>query len=369
MATPFYYPFLPTHRFHDELIATANAIGAPGKGILAADESTGTIGKRFADIKVDNTRENRREFRRLLFTTPNLNQHISGVITYEETLFDKMEDGKTDLVQPLKEAGIIIGIKNDMGTKTIVGSDNETYTQGLTDLGKRCERYYAQGARFCKWRCVLRISRSTPSALAISQNADILARYAAISQSEGLVPIVEPEILMDGDHSLAICQYWTEKVLTACYAALSLHNVLLEGTLLKPNMCNAGVDFSPQPSTAEVAKATVTALQRTTPAAVPAITFLSGGMSEVKATENLHALNALALGARPWSLTFSFGRALQKSCLAAWQGKKENVAAAQAALMHRAKSNGAAAVGKYEGEGNVSNAGSADNLHVSNYVY
>ena len=363
----FHYPHLPVYEYHDELIATAKKIATPGKGILAADESTGTIGKRLAAINQENTHENRREFRRLLFTTPNLNQYISGVITYSETLFDTTADGKTELIQYLKDADIVVGIKNDLGTRVIPGTNNETYTQGLTDLKERCQSYYTQGARFCKWRCVLRISRNTPSQLAINENAVILARYAALSQAAGLVPIVEPEILMDGDHSLEICQYWTEKVIAACYYQLSQHNVLLEGTILKPNMVNAGTDCKASTTTEQVALATVTALQRSVPSSVPAITFLSGGMSEVQATVNLNALNAGDFGARPWALSFSFGRALQKTVLQVWQGQVENIEAAQQALLFRARMNSLASQGQYQGEDNSSSG--SESLQVKNYVY
>ena len=202
----------------------------------------------------------------------------------------------------------------------MAGTDNETYTQGLTDLDVRCQKYYKLGARFSKWRAVLKISKNTPSPLAIQETPHSLARYASICQANGLVPIVEPEILMDGDHDLATCQYWTEKVLAACYKALNDQNVLLEGTLLKPNMVCPGEDYRPKASSADIARATVRALQRTVPPAVPGVTFLSGGQTEEEATVNLNAMNALPLGPRPWKLTFSYGRALQQSCLKAWQG-------------------------------------------------
>jgi len=237
---------------------------------LAADESTGTIGVRLQEIKAENNRSNRRAYRNLLFTAPNLRQYISGVILYEETLYDKTDDG-ADLVQPLRDNNIILGIKVDLGTKHLPGTDDETYTQGLTDLDKRCDAYYKAGCRFAKWRAVLRISENTPSPLAIKENADTLAKYAAICQAHGLVPIVEPEILMDGEHSLAICQYWTEHVVSACYRALNEQHVLLEGTLLKPNMCLPGKQSKGKVSVEDCARATVEALQRTVPPAVPAV--------------------------------------------------------------------------------------------------
>jgi len=268
-----------------------------------------------------------------------------------------------------QKRGILLGIKVDLGTKHLPGTDDETYTQGLTDLDKRCADYYKAGARFSKWRAVLRISGNTPSPLAIEENAQTLAKYAAICQANGLVPIVEPEILMDGSHPLEVCQYWSEKVLAACYKALNDNHVLLEGTLLKPNMVVPG-EQSAQKKTITVdavAKATVTALQRTVPPAVPGVTFLSGGQTEEEATVNLNALNALALGPRPWALTFSYGRALQQSVLSVWQGKAENVEAAQAMLLLRAKANSAAALGKYKGE--ASTATAQKSLYVQNYKY
>lgn len=362
-------PFLPKYKYGDELIATAKKIASPGKGILAADESTGTIGKRFDDIKIANDRPNRREYRRLLFTTPELEKYISGVILYEETLYEKTEDGKTQLIDYLTKRGIVLGIKVDLGTKHLPGTDDETYTQGLTDLDKRCQQYYKQGARFAKWRAVLRISGNTPSPLSIDENATTLAKYAAICQANGLVPIVEPEILMDGTHGIEVCQYWTEKVIAACYKALSDNHVLLEGTLLKPNMVVPG-EQSAQKKTITVegvAKATVQALQRSVPPAVPGITFLSGGQTEEEATVHLNALNALALGARPWALTFSYGRALQQSVLQVWGGKSENVGKAQDMLILRAKANSAAAQGKYKGEAAVASA--QKSLYVQNYKY
>lgn len=363
-ASDFPVPFLPKYEFHDELIATANKICTSGKGILAADESTGTIGKRFKDIKVENTRENRREYRKLLFTTPNLEKHISGVILYEETLYEK--DGDTLLVKALTDKGIVLGIKTDLGTKQLPSTDDETYTQGLTDLDVRSKAYYKAGARFCKWRAVLRISRNTPSPKAIYENAHTLAAYAAISQANGLVPIVEPEILMDGDHSIEICQYWTEKVVAACYKALSEHHVLLEGTILKPNMVAPGEKCKVRASAEQVAKATLTALQRTIPPAVPGVTFLSGGHGEEDATMYLNALNSQA-GKKPWNLSFSYGRALQQSCLAVWGGKKENFTKAQETLFIRCRANGEASQGKYKGD--AASEMAKKSLFVGNYKY
>jgi len=275
--------------------------------------------------------------------------------------------GKDLLIQPLLDQGILLGIKVDKGTKHLPSTDNETYTQGLTDLDQACASYYKAGCRFAKWRATLQISSNTPSPLAIQENAHTLAQYAAICQANGLVPVVEPEILMDGDHSLYVCQYWTEKVLAACYKALSDANVLLEGTLLKPNMVLPGEGCKDKYSTSQIATATVRALQRTVPPAVPGVTFLSGGQTEEQATTNLNGMNSLNLGARPWALTFSYGRALQQSCLQAWGGKKENFEKGQEALLTRARANSAAQLGKYEG-GSASGS-SNQSLFVKDYSY
>jgi len=366
MAEKFEYPHFPECKFKDELIATAAKITAPGKGILAADEGPSTIGKRLTSIKLENNRANRRELRRLLFTSPGIEKYISGVITYEETLFEKTEDGKTQLIDYLTQKGIVVGIKVDQGTKALPGTNGETYTQGLTDLDKNCQKYYKQGARFAKWRAVLQISKNTPSSLAIEENAQTLAAYAAICQENGLVPIVEPEILMDGKHTIETCQYWTEKVLGAVYKALNDRHVLLEGTLLKPNMVLTGQDAKVKDSPQAVAKATVTALQRAVPPAMPGVVFLSGGQSEEEASVNLNAINTYP-GKKPWALTFSYGRALQKSCIETWKGKPENVEKAQAAFMVRAKANGEAAMGKYKG--GSSNKGSDSSLFEKGYKY
>jgi len=266
----------------------------------------------------------------------------------------------------LKKAGVAIGIKVDKGTKPIPYTDGETSTQGLTDLDVRCQEYYKQGARFAKWRAVLSISAHCPSTISIQENAHTLARYAAICQANGLVPIVEPEILMDGSHDIKTCQYWTEKVLAACYKALSDQNVFLEGTLLKPNMVCPGQECKEPCTPQDVAAATVIALRRSVPPAVPAVTFLSGGQGEESATIHLNEINRIPL-ARPWSLTFSYGRALQQSCLQAWLGKKENVAAAQKVLSIRAKANGDAQKGEYKGE--AAAYASDKDLYQKNYTY
>nr|GMD88147.1 fructose-bisphosphate aldolase 6, cytosolic [Ipomoea batatas] len=352
-------------KYADELIANATYIGTPGKGILAADESTGTIGKRLASINVENVEENRRALRELLFTTPGALQYLSGVILFEETLYQKTACGKP-FVELLKEGGVLPGIKVDKGTVELPGTKGETTTQGLDGLAERCKKYYEAGARFAKWRAVLKIGPNEPSQLAINENANGLARYAIICQQNGLVPIVEPEILVDGPHDINKCADVTERVLAACYKALNDHHVLLEGTLLKPNMVTPGSD-SAKVAPEVVAEYTVRALQRTMPLAVPAVVFLSGGQSEEEATVNLNAMNKLKTK-KPWSLSFSFGRALQQSTLKAWAGKEENVKKAQDALLARCKANSEATLGTYAGSANLCE-GASESLHVKDYKY
>ncbi|XP_031551456.1 fructose-bisphosphate aldolase A-like [Actinia tenebrosa] len=348
-----------------ELKRIAEAIVAPGKGLLAADESTGTMGKRLANIGVENTEENRRQYRQLLFTSgAEMRNSISGVILFEETLYQKADDG-TPFVKIIKDQGIIPGIKVDKGVVPLAGTQGEGTTQGLDGLSQRCEQYKKDGCDFAKWRCVLKITDHTPSELAMKENANVLARYATICQQNGIVPIVEPEVLCDGDHSLERAQKVTEAVLSAQYKALVDHHVYLEGTLLKPNMVTPG-QSCPQKSTPEqCGKATVEALQRTVPAAVPGITFLSGGQSEEQASIHLNAINQYP-GKKPWKLTFSFGRALQASALKAWSGKKENVKAGQKEFLKRAKANGEAAKGEYKGEASLAGDQS---LFVANHQY
>ncbi|KAG8046376.1 hypothetical protein GUJ93_ZPchr0008g12735 [Zizania palustris] len=352
-------------KYTDELIRNAAYIGTPGKGILAADESTGTIGKRLASINVENVEENRRALRELLFTAPGALECLSGVILFEETLYQSTRDG-TPFVDVLGAAGVLPGIKVDKGTVELAGTDRETTTQGHDDLAERCRRYYAAGARFAKWRAVLSIGASKPSQLAVDANAQGLARYAIICQENGLVPIVEPEILVDGEHGIERCAEVTERVLAACYKALSDHHVLLEGTLLKPNMVTPGSDAN-KAAPEVIAEHTVRALLRTVPPAVPAIVFLSGGQSEEEATRNLNAMNQVA-GKKPWSLTFSFGRALQQSTLKAWAGREENVGKAQEALLARCRANSQATLGSYAGDA-ASGEGVSDSLLVRDYKY
>ncbi|XP_022832148.1 fructose-bisphosphate aldolase isoform X3 [Spodoptera litura] len=364
MSTYFQYP---TPELQEELRKIAQAIVAPGKGILAADESTGTMGKRLQDIGVENTEENRRKYRQLLFSSDAaLSENISGVILFHETLYQKADDG-TPLVTLLEKRGIIPGIKVDKGVVPLFGSEDECTTQGLDDLAQRCAQYKKDGCHFAKWRCVLKIGRFTPSYQAIMENANVLARYASICQSQRIVPIVEPEVLPDGEHDLDRAQKVTEVVLAAVYKALSDHHVYLEGTLLKPNMVTPGQGCKKTYTPMDIGRATVTALLRTVPAAVPGVTFLSGGQSEEEASVNLNAINTVDMK-RPWALTFSYGRALQASVLRAWAGKPENVLAGQQELIKRAKANGQASQGKYVA-GSVTGVGAEAGLFVANHAY
>ena len=364
MTTYFNYP---DPALQDELRKIAQAIVAPGKGILAADESEGTMGKRLKDIGMENNVENRRKYRQLLFTTDKqLGDYISGVILFHETLYQKADDG-TPFPELLKQRGIIPGIKVDTGVVPLFGSEDEGTTQGLDDLNKRCAQYKKDGCHFAKWRCVLKINTNTPSYQACIENANVLARYASICQANRIVPIVEPEVLPDGAHDLERAQKVTETVLSFVYKALQDYHVYLEGTLLKPNMVTAGQSNPNKFNPAEVARATVQALQRTVPPAVPGVTFLSGGQSEEEASINLDAINRYE-GKKPWALTFSYGRALQASVLRAWGGKDENVTAAQQELLKRAKANSDAAQGKYQAGSIVGQAGDKG-LFVQNHAY
>ncbi|XP_065173204.1 fructose-bisphosphate aldolase-like isoform X2 [Atheta coriaria] len=364
MSSYFNYP---DEAMQDELRRIANAIVCPGKGILAADESVGTMGKRLQDIGQENTEENRRKYRQLLFTTDkSIGDYISGVILFHETLYQKSDDG-TPFPELLKQRGIIPGIKVDTGVVPLMGTDGEGTTQGLDDLGKRCAQYKKDGCHFAKWRCVLKIQKHTPTYQAIMENANVLARYASICQMNGIVPIVEPEILPDGDHDIVRCQKVTETVLSFVYKALADHHVFLEGTLLKPNMVTGGMSHACKFGPEDVARATVTALQRTVPPAVPGVTFLSGGQSEEEASVNLNAINQCE-GKKPWALSFSFGRALQASVLKAWGGKDDNVCAAQEELLKRAKANSQASLGKYQA-GTVSGTAGDSGNFVKNHTY
>jgi len=328
----------------NELQKTIDSFLIPGKGILAADESTNTIGKRFDSINVESTEENRRAYRELLFTTPDIEKYISGVILFEETLGQSTADN-VPFPELLAKKGIIPGIKVDKGLIPLVNSNDEKTTQGLDGLNERLIGYRKQGARFAKWRVVFDISDENPSCLAIKTNAESLARYAALCQANDIIPIVEPEVLMDGNHDLKRASIVTERVLHQVFEALYHHKVLLEYIILKPNMVVAGKDCSSQPSVDEVAKETLKILQRTVPAAVPTIHFLSGGQSDEYATNHLNVINKID-APRPWYVSFSYGRALQTACLKAWQGKKENLKLAQDALIKRAKDNSLAATGQ-----------------------
>ena len=328
---------------HD-LDSTARALVAPGKGILAADESAGTIKKRFEGIKLEPTEENGRRYREMLFTAAGAAEHVSGVILFDATIRQSTKGGQrfTDL---LASQGIIPGIKVDAGTMPLPGRPGELISAGADGLRKRLAEYYAMGARFAKWRAVIDIAPGIPSALCLSANAEALAHYAACCQAEGIVPIVEPEVLMDGEHGIARCEDVTTETLHQVFAALYRYDVRLEGMLLKPNMVIAGAKCATQDSADAIAETTLRCFKRTVPAAVPGIVFLSGGQSEVQATANLDAI--VRRGPHPWAFSFSYGRALQAGSIKAWAGLDENVAKGQAVYLHRARMNGLAAKGAW----------------------
>jgi fructose-bisphosphate aldolase class I len=331
----------------ETLHETAAAIVADGKGILAADESDGTIKKRFDSIGVESTEDNRRAYRDLLFTTEGVEEYIGGVILFDETIRQNAVDG-TPFPKLLESKGIIPGIKVDKGAKPLALAEGETITEGLDGLRGRLEEYRDLGARFTKWRAVISIGKHIPSEYCIWTNAHALARYAALSQEAELVPIVEPEVLMDGDHTIERSFEVTSRTLHAVFTELRDQRVAPEGILLKPNMVLSGYDCPQQVSHEEVARETIRCFKRHVPAAVPGIVFLSGGQSDEDATANLNAMNAM--GSHSWQLSFSYGRALQAPALKAWRGKEENVEAAQRAYYHRAKMNGAARTGMYAPE-------------------
>ena len=329
------------------LISVAQQLVAAGKGILAADESLPTIKKRFDAIGVESTEDNRRAYRELLFTTPDVESHISGVILFDETLRQKASQGDP-FPRLLESRGIIPGIKVDQGAKPLAGFSGEKITEGLDGLRQRLAEYRDLGAKFAKWRAVITIANDIPSQFCIDANACALARYTALCQEADIVPIVEPEVLMDGTHGIQRCQDVTAATLQSVFSALFEHCVLLEGMLLKPNMILSGTDCPTQASAEEVAERTVHTFRQVVPAAVPGIVFLSGGQSSERATEHLNLMNAL--GKSPWELSFSYGRALQEHTLKAWKGRVEATAAAQKAFYHRARCNGAARYGKYSKE-------------------
>jgi len=331
----------------ETLQSIAKALVAPGKGILAADESTGTIQKRFDAIKVENTEPHRQAYRDLLFTTPGFEQYISGVILFEETLKQKSLDG-TPFPVLLKSKGVIPGIKVDKGAKALYNSKGEFTTEGLDGLRERLQEYYALGARFAKWRAVIDIGDCIPTDKAIHVNAFLLASYAALCQEAGIVPIVEPEVLMDGAHSIEKCYEVTSKVLRAVFQELHAHGVALDGAILKPNMVIAGAKSPVQASAQKIAELTIKCFKETVPADVAGIVFLSGGQSEAEATLNLNVMNTL--GPLPWPLSFSYGRALQHSTQKAWGGQEANVAKAQAVFAHRAQLNSLATLGTYSAD-------------------
>ena len=330
----------------DALNAIATKMVARGKGILAADESTGTIQKRFDKIGVTNTEENRRDYREMMFRTQvAMKEHISGVILFDETIRQKAKDG-TPLVKLIEAAGGIPGIKVDAGAKSLAFHPGEVITEGLDGLRERFQEYHKLGARFAKWRAVIDIGSGIPTYNCIAANAQALARYAALAQENDIVPIVEPEVLMDGDHDIARCADVTQWVLKEVFEQLFVADVQLEGIVLKPNMVIAGKKCAKQNSVEEVARATVRILKDCVPSAVPGIAFLSGGQSDEDATAHLSAINAI--GNLPWAVTFSYGRALQAAPQKAWSGKTENLAAGQAAFAHRALMNSNAAIGQWK---------------------
>jgi fructose-bisphosphate aldolase, class I len=328
-----------------DLNTIATAMVTPGKGILAADESTGTIKKRFDAIKVSSTEDSRRDYREMLFrSTEAMSKYISGVILYDETIWQNAKDG-TPLIKLIEQSGAIPGIKVDEGTQDLPNCPGELVTAGLDQLAERLKKYHDRGARFAKWRAVIDIGSGIPSMTAIRVNAHALARYAALCQAAQIVPIVEPEVLMDGDHDIERCDDVTQRVLNKVFQELRAQRVALEGMILKPNMVVSGKKNAKQASVEEVAEKTIRLLKACVPAAVPGIAFLSGGQSDEEATAHLNAMHRL--GPLPWQLTFSYGRALQAAPQQAWSGRPENVAAGQRAFTHRARMNGLASTGEW----------------------
>lgn len=330
----------------EQLAETAQAMVAPGKGIIAIDESTGTIAKRFAAVGIENIEENRRAYRELLLTTPKLSEYISGAILFDETIRQGTRDG-VPFAKYMAEHGMIPGIKVDKGAHPLAGFPGELVTEGLDGLSARLEEYYKLGARFAKWRAVINIGEDIPTGTCIEANAHALARYAAACQAQGLVPMVEPEVIMDGDHDIETCYEVTEATLRALFGALYEQNVLLEGTILKASMVISGKDCEEQAGIEEVAESTVMCLKSTVPAILPGIVFLSGGQSDEQATAHLNAMNQL--GNLPWPLSFSYGRAMQQAALKLWaQDMQGNYAKAQQTVYERAKENGLAALGQWK---------------------
>lgn len=353
--------------YADELKATAEKLTRSGYGLLACDESTGTVGTRLESIGLENKEENRAEWRELLFTTEGLGKYVSGAILFEETLYQTAPCGKT-MIEILDEQDIVPGIKVDTGLKPLAGAgEGETWCSGLDGLFDRCALAYARGARFAKWRTAVRIDeeKNLPTALAMKEAAWGLARYARVCQETGLVPIVEPEVLIDGTHTQAVTAKVQEEFISTVYKNLEENNVMLEGTLLKPSMTVSGVECETKPTPEEVAQMTVQTLQRVIPPAMPGVTFLSGGISEEDASIYLNEINKIDRKG-PWALTFSFSRAMQSSCIKTWGGKKENKEAAQKQLLARAQANSEASKGEYKAGSQPS---SEESLYVKNYVY
>mmetsp|Transcript_7159 Transcript_7159/g.17651 ORF Transcript_7159/g.17651 Transcript_7159/m.17651 type:complete len:387 (+) Transcript_7159:2-1162(+) len=348
--------------YDEELVATANKIASAGRGILAMDESNGTCGLRLDSIGVENTEDNRRAYRQLLVTTPGLGEYISGAILFEETLYQSTTDGKP-FVDVLNSQGIIPGIKVDKGLVPMANSNKESWCQGLDGLAERCAEYYKQGARFAKWRSVVNISAG-PSDKALQDCAYGLARYAAIAQDNGLVPIVEPEILLDGEHDIDRTLEVASKTWAQTFKFLADQDVLFEGILLKPSMVTPGADSGIKCSPETIAEYTLKMLNRRVPPAVPGIMFLSGGQSELESTLNLNAMNQTP---NPWHVSFSYARALQNTVLKTWQGDEANVDAAQTALIGRAKANSMAQLGKYSADGESASAG--EGMYEKGYTY
>lgn len=331
----------------EQLAETALAMVAPGKGIIAIDESTGTIQKRFDGVNIECTEENRRAYREMLLTTPNLSDHVSGAILFDETLRQSTKDG-VPFAKVMMDSGVIPGIKVDKGTVPLAGFPGEVVTDGLDGLRDRLAEYYKLGARFAKWRAVINISEDAPSQAAIDANSHALARYAALCQEQGLVPMVEPEVLMDGDHDIDTCYDVTEATLLSLFNALREHNVMMEGCVLKASMVISGSTCPDQAPVEEVAGATLHCLRATVPATLAGIVFLSGGQSDEKATAHLNAINSM--GEQPWPLTFSYGRAMQSAALKKWsEDMNANVGAAQETVYARARANGLASLGEWEG--------------------
>ncbi|WIA09821.1 hypothetical protein OEZ85_009196 [Tetradesmus obliquus] len=349
-------------KYDDELIQTAGKIASKGRGILAMDESNATCGKRLESIGLENTEDNRRTYRELLVTTPGLGQYISGAIMFEETLFQNTSSGKK-MTECLTEQGIVPGIKVDKGLVPLANSNGESWCMGLDGLDKRCEEYYKAGARFAKWRSVVSIAAG-PSQIALRDCAYGLARYAAIAQNAGLVPIVEPEVLLDGDHDIDRCLEVQEAIWAETFKYMADNNVMFEGILLKPAMVTPGADSKAKVPPETVAKYTLKMLRRRVPPAVPGIMFLSGGQSELESTLNLNAMNQ---SPNPWHVSFSYARALQNSVLKTWQGKPENFKAGQEALLKRAKANSLAQMGQYDPSNESAEA--AERTYEKGYKY